>query len=129
MRTAYRKGTSEPPPSWCQDNKLKLNRQQNKGADRGLQEEAERRTRSPLHQWDHGGESQRLQVPRGSHQREDLTWTHHTDFITKSARQRLFFLRRLRRDSTWTPGSSAASTGREDPTGCITGIAAAPFST
>ncbi|KAI3357864.1 hypothetical protein L3Q82_016256 [Scortum barcoo] len=26
----------------------------------------------------------------------------HTDFITKSARQRLFFLRRLRRGSTWT---------------------------
>ncbi|KAI3356722.1 hypothetical protein L3Q82_003400 [Scortum barcoo] len=31
------------------------------------------------------------------HISEDLTWTHHTDFITKSARQRLFFLRRLRR--------------------------------
>ncbi|KAI3366893.1 hypothetical protein L3Q82_009536 [Scortum barcoo] len=26
-----------------------------------------------------------------------FTWTHHTDFITKSARQQLFFLRRLRR--------------------------------
>ncbi|KAI3353619.1 hypothetical protein L3Q82_004816 [Scortum barcoo] len=33
----------------------------------------------------------------GVHIREDLTWTHHTDFITKSARQRLFFLSRLRR--------------------------------
>ncbi|KAI3352102.1 hypothetical protein L3Q82_020924, partial [Scortum barcoo] len=33
----------------------------------------------------------------GVHISEDLTWTHHTDFITKSARQRLFFLRRLRR--------------------------------
>ncbi|KAI3372706.1 hypothetical protein L3Q82_023169 [Scortum barcoo] len=29
--------------------------------------------------------------------REDLTWTHHTDFITKSAQQRLFFLCRLQR--------------------------------
>ncbi|KAI3368381.1 hypothetical protein L3Q82_008082 [Scortum barcoo] len=34
----------------------------------------------------------------GVHISEDLTWTHHTDFITKSARQRLFFLlRRLQR--------------------------------
>ncbi|KAI3367782.1 hypothetical protein L3Q82_026215 [Scortum barcoo] len=56
-------------------------------------EEAERGTR---HQRDYGGESQQLQVPP-VHISEDLTWTHHTDFITKSARQRLFFLRRLRR--------------------------------
>ncbi|KAI3366907.1 hypothetical protein L3Q82_009551 [Scortum barcoo] len=28
----------------------------------------------------------------GVHISEDLTWTHHTDFITKSARQQLFFL-------------------------------------
>ena len=28
---------------------------------------------------------------------EDLTWTHHTDAITKTASQRLFFLHRLRR--------------------------------
>ena len=28
---------------------------------------------------------------------EDLTWTYHTNAITKMARQRLFFLRRLRR--------------------------------
>ncbi|KAI3355781.1 hypothetical protein L3Q82_004219 [Scortum barcoo] len=41
----------------------------------------------------------------GVHISEDLTWTHHTDFITKSARQRLFFLRRLSGGSTWTPGS------------------------
>ncbi|KAI3374814.1 hypothetical protein L3Q82_021038 [Scortum barcoo] len=33
----------------------------------------------------------------GVHISEDLTWTHHTDFITKSARQRLFFLCRLRK--------------------------------
>ncbi|KAI3357949.1 hypothetical protein L3Q82_016327, partial [Scortum barcoo] len=46
----------------------------------------------------------------GVHISEDLTWTHHTDFITKSARQRLFFLRRLTGGSTWTPGYSAAST-------------------
>ncbi|KAI3356445.1 hypothetical protein L3Q82_017655, partial [Scortum barcoo] len=40
------------------DNNLHLNVQQNKGADRGLQEEAERGTRPPLHQRDYGGESQ-----------------------------------------------------------------------
>ncbi|KAI3369656.1 hypothetical protein L3Q82_025368, partial [Scortum barcoo] len=33
----------------------------------------------------------------GVHISEDLTWTHHTDFITKSARQWLFFFRRLKR--------------------------------
>ncbi|KAI3377275.1 hypothetical protein L3Q82_009175 [Scortum barcoo] len=54
--------------SWCQDNNLPSQRQQNKGADSGLQEEAERGTRPPLHQRDYGGESQQLQVPRGSHQ-------------------------------------------------------------
>ncbi|KAM3862324.1 transcription factor Dp-1a [Diretmus argenteus] len=31
------------------------------------------------------------------HISEDLTWTHCTDIITRTARQRLFFLRRLRR--------------------------------
>jgi len=31
------------------------------------------------------------------HITEDLTWTHHTNTITKTARQRLFFLHRLRR--------------------------------
>ena len=33
----------------------------------------------------------------GVHISEDLTWTHHTDTITKTARQQLFFLQRLRR--------------------------------
>ncbi|KAI3354731.1 hypothetical protein L3Q82_004513 [Scortum barcoo] len=33
------------------------------------------------------------------HISEDLTWTHHTDFITNSARQRLFFLHKLQRFS------------------------------
>ncbi|KAI3352071.1 hypothetical protein L3Q82_020888 [Scortum barcoo] len=51
--------------SWCQDNNLHLNVSKTKGADRGLQEEAERGTRPPLHQRDYGGESQQLQVPLG----------------------------------------------------------------
>jgi hypothetical protein len=33
----------------------------------------------------------------GVHISENLTLTHHTDTITKTARQQLFFLRRLRR--------------------------------
>ncbi|KAI3373379.1 hypothetical protein L3Q82_021927, partial [Scortum barcoo] len=67
------------------------------GADRGLQEEAERGTRPPLSI--NGTTVERVNSFRflGVHISEDLTWTHHTDFITKSARQRLFFLRRLRR--------------------------------
>ncbi|KAI3376583.1 hypothetical protein L3Q82_016463, partial [Scortum barcoo] len=47
----------------------------------------------------------------GVHISEDLTWTHHTDFITKSARQRLFFLHAGCGGSTWTQGYSAGSTG------------------
>ncbi|KAI3360669.1 hypothetical protein L3Q82_002534 [Scortum barcoo] len=76
--TAYREEAQSPdilvpgqqPPS---------QRQQNKGADRGLQEEAERGTHPPLHQRDYGGESQQLQleVPLGSHQRgPDLDSSH-----------------------------------------------------
>ncbi|KAI3354474.1 hypothetical protein L3Q82_018982 [Scortum barcoo] len=59
------------------------------------EEEAERGTRPPLHQRDYGGERVNSFRFLGVHISEDLTWTHHTDFITKSARQRLFFLRRL----------------------------------
>ncbi|KAI3376701.1 hypothetical protein L3Q82_017133, partial [Scortum barcoo] len=57
-------------------------RQQNKGADRGLQEEAERGTR-PL-------SINRTMLERvssfmflGVHINEDLAWTHHTDFHHK----------------------------------------------
>lgn len=35
--------------------------------DCGLQEVTEKRTQSHHHQWDYGGESQQLQVLRGSH--------------------------------------------------------------
>ncbi|KAI3370548.1 hypothetical protein L3Q82_025306, partial [Scortum barcoo] len=50
---------------WCQDNNLHLNISKTKELmdfrTGGLQEEAERGTRPPLHQRDHGGESQLLQ--------------------------------------------------------------------
>ncbi|KAI3365546.1 hypothetical protein L3Q82_010623 [Scortum barcoo] len=73
--------------SWCQDNNLQLNVSKTKGADRGLQEEAERGTRPPLHQRDYGGESQQLQPDSGSSSSAGC------------------------RGSTWTQGYSAASTG------------------
>ncbi|KAI3376661.1 hypothetical protein L3Q82_016480, partial [Scortum barcoo] len=59
----------------------------------------------------------------GVHISEDLTWTHHTDFITKSARQRLFFLCRLRRlnmDSEDILCSFYRCTIESILTGCIT---------
>ncbi|KAI3357772.1 hypothetical protein L3Q82_015531 [Scortum barcoo] len=86
---------------------------------------------------DYGGESQQLQVPP-VHISEDLTWTHHTDFITKSARQWLFFLRRLRRLNmdSWLLCSfyrctiERILTGSASPPGHSgTGTAAAPPST
>ncbi|KAI3369507.1 hypothetical protein L3Q82_007491 [Scortum barcoo] len=59
----------------------------------------------------------------GVHISEDLTWTHHTDFITKSARQRLFFLLQAAEAQHGLQGYSAASTGAPIErilTGCIT---------
>ncbi|KAI3364863.1 hypothetical protein L3Q82_001045 [Scortum barcoo] len=61
--TAYREEV-RALTSWCRT-KPPSQRQKNKGADNGLQEEAERATRPPLHQQDYSGESQQLQVPQG----------------------------------------------------------------
>ncbi|KAI3376831.1 hypothetical protein L3Q82_000406 [Scortum barcoo] len=77
------------PTSWRQDNHGGCQRPQNKGADGGFQEEAETGTCPPFHQWVSSFRFLRVHIS------EDLTWTHHTDFDTKSARQQLFFLRRL----------------------------------
>ncbi|KAI3362263.1 hypothetical protein L3Q82_012229, partial [Scortum barcoo] len=108
--TAYREEV-RALTSWCQDNNLHLNVSKTKELIVDFRRRQREGTRPPLHQRDYGGESQQLQVPRGSHQLRTSTWTHHTDFITKSARQRLFFLRMgCCGGSTWTPGYSAAST-------------------
>lgn len=70
--------------------------QQNKGVDCGLQEMTRCRTHPPS-PW------MELRWRANSfgfiwvQTSLDLTWTHHTDAITKRARQRLFFLHRLRR--------------------------------
>ncbi|KAI3352074.1 hypothetical protein L3Q82_020887, partial [Scortum barcoo] len=75
--TAYREVRGQSPDILVPGQQPPSQHQQNKGADRGLQEEAERGTRPPLHQRDYGGESQQLQVPRGSHQRgPDLDSSH-----------------------------------------------------
>ncbi|KAI3360346.1 hypothetical protein L3Q82_014663, partial [Scortum barcoo] len=69
-----------------------------------------------------GEESKKLQVPRGSYQWGTDAETHHTNFITKSARQRLFFhcrLRRLHMDSR-VPCSFYRCMIESILTGCIT---------
>ncbi|KAI3372497.1 hypothetical protein L3Q82_022696, partial [Scortum barcoo] len=83
------------------------------------EEEAERGTHPPLHQWDYGGESQQLQVPRGSTSVRTspglitLTLSQSQPDSGSSSSAGCG-------GSTWTPGSSAASTGEESIlTGCI----------
>ncbi len=75
--TAYREDV-RALTSWCQNNNHRLNISKTK--ELIVDYTAGRRTRPPLHQWDYGGESQQLQVPRGSHQRgPDLNspYQHH----------------------------------------------------
>ncbi|KAI3354512.1 hypothetical protein L3Q82_019024, partial [Scortum barcoo] len=76
MRPTERSEVRDLTTSWChcQDNNLH----------RGLQEEAERGTRPPLHQQDYCGESQQLQTEEAQHGlqdplqlREDPDWLHH----------------------------------------------------
>ncbi|KAI3375596.1 hypothetical protein L3Q82_003905 [Scortum barcoo] len=82
--------------SWCQDNNLHLNVSKTKELIVDFRRR-QREEHAPLSI--NGTTVERVNSFRflGVHISEDLTWTHHTDFITKSARQRLFFLRRLRR--------------------------------
>ncbi len=63
--------------SWCQDNCLLSEREQNQRADRGLQEETAAALHPSYDQWDPCGEGEQLQVPLGVHISEDLTWTAH----------------------------------------------------
>ncbi|KAF7653729.1 hypothetical protein LDENG_00079240, partial [Lucifuga dentata] len=85
--TAYREEV-KALNSWCQDNNLSLNvsktRQQGGG-------------HLPLYIGD--AEVERVGSFKflGVHITEDLSWTLHTDTVTKKAHQRLYFLRRLRK--------------------------------
>ncbi|KAI3354599.1 hypothetical protein L3Q82_019103 [Scortum barcoo] len=93
--TAYREEV-RALTSWCQDNNLQLNVSKTKELIVDFRRR-QREEHAPLSI--NGTTVERVSSFRflGVHISEDLTWTHHTDFITKSARQRLFFLRRLRR--------------------------------
>ncbi|KAI3359443.1 hypothetical protein L3Q82_002939 [Scortum barcoo] len=93
--TAYREEV-RALTSWCQDNNLQLNVSKTKELIVDFRRR-QREEHAPLSI--NGTTVERVNSFRflGVHISEDLTWTHHTDFITKSARQRLFFLRRLRR--------------------------------
>ncbi|KAI3353873.1 hypothetical protein L3Q82_005080 [Scortum barcoo] len=93
--TAYREEV-RALTSWCQDNNLHLNISKTKELIVDFRRR-QREEHAPLSI--NGTTVERVNSFRflGVHISEDLTWTHHTDFITKSARQRLFFLRRLRR--------------------------------
>ena len=81
--------------SWCQDNSLLLNVAKTKELIvdyRRLQGE-----HAPIHI---GGTAvERVKSFRflGINISEDLSWTHHIGVVTRTAKQRLFFLRRLRK--------------------------------
>ncbi|KAI3355950.1 hypothetical protein L3Q82_004497 [Scortum barcoo] len=88
--------------SWCQDNNLHLNVSKTKGADIVDFRRRQREEHAPLSI--NGTTVERVSSFRflGVHISEDLTWTHHTDFITSSSTGC--------GGSTWTQGYSAAST-------------------
>ena len=93
--TAYREEV-RALTSWCQDNNLHLNVSKTKELIVDYRKK-QRDGHAPI--TIDGTPVERVSSFRflGVHITEDLTWTHHTRVITKTARQRLFFLRRLRR--------------------------------
>ncbi|KAI3365877.1 hypothetical protein L3Q82_000862 [Scortum barcoo] len=103
--TAYREEV-RALTSWCQDNNLQLNVSKTKELIVDFRRR-QREEHTPISI--NGTTVERVNSFRflGVHISEDLTWTHHTDFITKSARQRLFFLLQADGGSTWTQRSSA----------------------
>ncbi|KAI3355190.1 hypothetical protein L3Q82_018046, partial [Scortum barcoo] len=93
--TAYREEVRDLT-SWCQDNNLHLNISKIKELIVDFRRR-QREEHAPLSI--NGTMVERVNSFRflWVHISEDLTWTHHTDFITKSARQRLFFRKALQR--------------------------------
>ena len=82
--------------SWCQENSLLLNVTKTKELIvdyRRLQGEEH----APIHIGSAAVERVKSFRFLGINISEDLSWTHHIGVITKTARQRLFFLRRLRK--------------------------------
>ena len=83
---------------WCQDNNLSLNVSKTKELivdHRKLQEGPHRHSPIDIN----GAEVERVRHFKflGVHISDNLTWTHHTDTTARKARQRLFFLRRLKK--------------------------------
>ncbi|KAF7655017.1 hypothetical protein LDENG_00062100, partial [Lucifuga dentata] len=93
--TAYREEV-KALNSWCQDNNLSLNVSKTKEmiVDYRRQQGG---GHLPLYIGD--AEVERVGSFKflGVHITEDLSWTLHTDTVTKKAHQRLYFLRRLRK--------------------------------
>ncbi|XP_063739694.1 titin-like [Eleginops maclovinus] len=93
--TAYREEV-RALTSWCQDNNLHLNVSKTKELIVDYRKR-QREAHTPI--TIDGTPVERVSSFRflGVNISEDLTWTHHTRVISKTARQRLFFLRRLRK--------------------------------
>ncbi|XP_071058133.1 uncharacterized protein [Pseudochaenichthys georgianus] len=93
--TAYREEVANLTP-WCLDNNLHLNISKTKELIVDYRKQ-QREEHAPIAI--NGTTVERISSFRFLcvHITEDLTWTHHTNTITKKAEQRLFFLRRLRR--------------------------------
>ncbi len=83
--------------SWCQDNCLSLNVSKTKELIVDLQEETAVTLHSSYDQW--GTPVERVSSFKylGVNISEDLTWTTHIQTQIKKARQRLYYLRKLRR--------------------------------
>ena len=79
---------------WCQENNLSQ-RQQNEGADHGLQETAEGASPFP-HRRDHNGEGESFKF-LGVQITDCLKWSTHTASEVKNPQHRLYNLRRLKK--------------------------------
>ncbi|KAI3371224.1 hypothetical protein L3Q82_023533, partial [Scortum barcoo] len=118
--TAYREEV-RALKSWCQDNNLQLNNvSKTKELIVDFRRRRQREEHAPLSiNGTTCGESQQLQVPP-VHISEDLTWTHHTDFIYHKVSQTAALLpplqaaERLNMDSK-DPLQLLQVTHREDP--------------
>ncbi|KAI4891326.1 hypothetical protein NFI96_013317, partial [Prochilodus magdalenae] len=93
--TAYRDEVSALS-EWCYHNNLSLNISKTKEMIVDYRK-LQRGGHSPL--YINGAEVERVSSVRflGVHLTDDLSWSFHTNKVVRSARQRLFFLRRLRR--------------------------------
>ncbi|KAI3367345.1 hypothetical protein L3Q82_026165, partial [Scortum barcoo] len=109
--TAYREEV-RALTSWCQDNNLHLNVSKTKEliVDFRKRQREEHAPHPPLHQRDYGGESQQLQVPRGSHQRGPHLDSSHTLTLSQSQPDSGSSSSAGCGGSTWTQAAAPPST-------------------